>query len=419
MDFRKVTSVLELRELLRDRILSGIDTEHSSIMLSLKKKFGAKGIRVNKWWVMTGPDWECPACGRCKAQIVRLDQHQFLMGLLHAHHDHIQDSVRTRFQAEAIKRKAVVANGHAEKFAIRTALGLSAFDKTVICADCNEADWRAKRTVRTHPEFSFSPADIRAFVEPRPNTGPHAINAAKAKAIWHDGQAVFAKRMAMVNRLAKLAASNMHWYQPSATTANQTEKFAKGIFHWSGLYELARNLGEAGGPKSLLHDTVVLQGSVDSWRRKKVDTANSTNKAPSEQDIQLMERTRGKFWARVGPEWTCDCCGRTRYQCVRPSKQTPWVFEVKSKVLYDPIIEEGYSYVEMCEDCSNVAKHLARETLDTVQADLYHPSEIVALAELQDLIKPRPHSPHGIDNAKVDRLLPTLIARIPIPEERS
>ncbi|BDB29140.1 hypothetical protein CTP10_R65530 (plasmid) [Cupriavidus sp. P-10] len=104
---------------------------------------------------------------------------------------------------------------------------------------------------------------------------------------------------------------------------------------------------------------------------------------------------------------------------MRPSKQTPWVFEVKSKVLYDPIIEEGYSYVEMCEDCSNVAKHLARETLDTVQADLYHPSEIVALAELQDLIKPRPHSPHGIDNAKVDRLLPTLIARIPIPEERS
>ncbi|VWB34716.1 hypothetical protein BLA23254_01516 [Burkholderia lata] len=409
MDFRDISTVDELRDFLGSTTLIGIDSEYSPTMSILKKQFGAKGIHVNRWWVMTSPDWLCPACGRTKPKIVRLDQHHFLMGQLHEHHDHMRDLVRKTFLAEAVKRQVVVADDLAEKFAIRTAFGLSAYDNTVICSDCNYADAHAKRMAGTHQDFSFSPAEIRQFVEPRPNVGPHLINATIARKIWEEGRAIFAMRMAMVNRVAKMAASNFHWYQASEVTAARTEKRAKDIFSWTGLAELARRLGANGAPETLLYSTSVRRGNSASWRHKKTKRAN---KVPSEQDIQLLEGTRGKFWSRVGPDWHCECCERSRFQCVRPSGQSPWVFEVKEKVLYDPTVQRRCTVYDLCEDCSNVARHLAREALDTAEADLRDPSSIVSLAELSAVICPQPHSHHDVDNEKIDDLLHQLIDRI-------
>lgn len=409
MDFRDISTISELHDFLSSKSFASIDSEYSPMMSNLKRQFDAKGVHVNRWWVMTGSDWICPACGRSKPEIVRLDRHHFLMGQLHEHHDHMKDLVRKRFLAEAVKRQVVVADELAEKFAIRTAFGLSAYDNTVICSDCNYADAQAKRAVGTHPDFSFSPGEIRQFVEPRPNVGPHHINAVIAGKIWSDGQRIFAMRMAMVNRVAKMAASNLHWYQASAITAARTEKIAKSIFGWTGLDELARRLGDNAAAETLLYNTSVRRGSSASWRQKKPKKAA---KSPSEKDIQLMEATRGRFWSRVGADWFCECCNRSRLQCVRPSGQSPWVFEVKEKVLYAPTTDIGYGYHELCEDCSNVARHLAREALDTVAADLHHPSAIIALADLKEVIRQQPHTPHEVDDKKVEDILPKLIKRI-------
>jgi hypothetical protein len=207
-----------------------------------------------------------------------------------------------------------------------------------------------------------------------------------------------------------MAASNLHWYQASEVTAARTEKRAKEIFSWTGLDELARRLGANGVPETLLYHTSVRRGSSASWRLKK--TKKARNAIPSAQDIQLLEGTRGKFWSRVGPDWQCGCCERSRFQCVRPSGKTPWVFEVKEKVLYDPTAQHRHTFYDLCEDCSNVARHLAREALDTAEADLRDPSSIVSLAELKEVICQRPHAHHDVDNEKVDALLPQLIERI-------
>ncbi|WP_017455042.1 hypothetical protein [Herbaspirillum rubrisubalbicans] len=412
MDFRGISSFEELHQYLGSRGLPGIDSEYSQFMINLKIRFGAKGIHLNRWWVMTGSDWICPACGRSKAEIVRLDQHQYLMGLLHEHHDHMKDLVLKKFLAEAVKRHVVVANALAERFAIRTAFGLSAYDNTVICSDCNHADALAKRVARTHPDFSFSPAEIRKFVEPLPNVGPHAINAETAVQIWKEGQPIFGLRMAMVNRVAKMAASNRHWYQPSDRTAVQTKKYAKSIFSTSGLSDLARRLGAYDGPEMLLYRTNIYRGSNASWRNKKDSKQPTAIKAPTTNDLQLLASRRGKFWNRVGDDWRCPCCERTRFQCVRPSSQSPWIFEVKEKTLFAPDEQRKMAYFTVCEDCSNVARHLAREVLDTAGIDLPDPSVIISLEELSQVIIERPHARHEVNSERIEELFPTFIERI-------
>lgn len=404
MDFRSLSTHDELIAYLEKNELHGLDSEYSPAMSTLVARFGAKGVHINRWWVMTAVDWRCPACGRSKPEIVKLDRHLYLTGQLHEHHDHMKDLVRKRFYQEAVRRKTVVADAVAERFAVRTAFGLSAYDNTIVCADCNFADAQAKRLVKTHCDFSFSPAEIRQFVDPIPNKGPHRINGAVARSIWESGRRTFALRLAMVNRIARLAASNVHWYQPSTATATMIEREARKRFVWNGLHELALKVGRYDGAETLLYETTVRSGRASSWRTRK---SKPTSAIPSEQDIELLRRIRRNWWDRVDEAWCCPCCTRSRFHCVRPSEKSPWIFDIKEKVLWDQ-----EQRVALCEDCSNVASLLAREAAVSAGIILTHPSSIVALGELRSIICVRSHAPHVIDNERVEELLPVLERRL-------
>ncbi|CAN0622751.1 conserved protein of unknown function [Burkholderia multivorans] len=405
MDFRSLSTREELIAYLQANELSGLDSEYSPTMSVLMERFGAKGIHVNRWWVMTSVDWRCPACGRGKAEIVKLDRHRYLAGQLHEHHDHMKDLVRKRFYEEAVRRKIVVADVVAERFAVRTAFGLSAYDNTIICADCNRAEGRAKRLAKTHRDFSFSPGEIRQFVDPVSNQGAHKIRVEIARRIWEASRKTFVLRLAMVNRVARLAASNDHWYQPSDATALTVERSARQRFAWSGLYELSRKIGFYDGVESLLYTPIVHRGNASSWRFRKAERPTAV---PTEQNIELLRRIRGKYWDRVDEFWCCPCCARTRFQCLRPGKQSPWIFDIKEKVLFDL----GHGRVPLCEDCSNVASHLAREVAELAGVELLHPSSILALGELRSVIRAQPHIHHNIDNEQVEALLPALERRL-------
>ncbi len=406
MDFRNLSTRDELVAYLQSHELFGLDSEYSPTMLGLRARFGAKGVHVNRWWVMTAVDWRCPACGRSKPEIVTLDRHDYLTGHLHRHHDHMENLVKGRFHEEAVKRKVVVADEVAARFAVRAAFGLSAFDETIICADCNVAEGRANKLAKTHRHFSFSPDEIRQFVDPAPNRSQHGIRIDIVKHIWEATQNTFMMRLEMVEKIASLAASNTHWYQPSKTTAAQVERLANWHFASSGLYELGRKLGVYDGTAELLYTTNVHQGSASSWRLQKVRRA--AGKVPNEQDIELLRRTRGKYWDRVDASWRCPCCERTRFQCVRHGKESPWIFDIKEKALYGQEEER----IALCEDCSNVASRIARELVELTRIELEHPSSIVGLAELRSIIKAQPHAHHDIDNRHVENLLPVLERRL-------
>lgn len=173
------SNVNELHEFLSDNDLLGLDSEYSYRSRKIVERFHAKGFDVNRWWVMTSYDWTCPCCNRNKEDLVRVNRHNYLIGHLHEHHDHMSDYVEKKFIEISESLDEVVADIMAEKFIKRTAFALSAYDHTIICLDCNMADGEAKKILGLPEEFSFSPNEISEFIIKSPNK-MHQIDKEKA-----------------------------------------------------------------------------------------------------------------------------------------------------------------------------------------------------------------------------------------------
>jgi hypothetical protein len=126
------------------------------------------------------------------------------------HHDHMKDLLLRKFQSISASLQRVLADEAAEDFAKRSAPMVSAYDNTVICNDCNNADTAAKKLVKAHSSFSFSPQEILAFVIAAPNA-EHRIDQAVATRIWEENRSTFELRVKIVERIAEIAAKNEHW----------------------------------------------------------------------------------------------------------------------------------------------------------------------------------------------------------------
>lgn len=112
------------------------------------------------------PDWRCPGCARTTFEILRWtlrfphrpDAFYGWVGGYHKHHDHSGDHLQF--------------NGPYGRF-----------PATVVCEQCNSADSAAKRKLKLPAWFSFSPAEIRAFVSATPH-GKHLIDYVIARQIY-------------------------------------------------------------------------------------------------------------------------------------------------------------------------------------------------------------------------------------------
>lgn len=394
----KFTSVEQLDQYLYENNLPGLDPEQSKNMQELASAFSAKGLHLNRWWVITPIDWRCPACGRGKKEIVRLNKHGFLTCHLHAHHDHIENILKKEFELFSKSQEEIVADEISEKFIKRAAYGLAAFDTTIICSDCNKAEGEAKLLASTNVDFTFSPSEIRKFVIPNDNH-EHGISADVAVDIWTNSSAIFEKRLEFIRNLAKVAAENMHWYQPSFQTSNQVERIAKYHIQRYGLNDLSTE------PEKLLYKTVPFTGEKSSWRRKK---SSRVRKFPSEKDVDYVVAMRKNFWGKVSDDWNCPCCQRSKQDCIYFSENKKWVFEVKEIETYDSYINNS-ERIMLCNDCANAVIHIGREGLDDI--DLYPPSIIVGISELKEIIIPSPHYAHSYQNHIADSLVPKLRAR--------
>lgn len=400
MPFTKFTSEQNLKEYLTENDLMGLDAEYSPSTLRLIHKFEAKGAHLNKWWVMTSTEWVCPSCKRKKSDIVRLNRHGYLICQLHEHHDHMKDLVKKVFTEISSSKEIVVADELAEKFAIKTSFALSAYDNTVICSDCNEADKNAKKIANTHPDFSYSPKEIGDLIEPKPNE-EHKINEEIAKKIWVEGEAIFNLRMKMINYLAKVAAENKHWYQPSEQSAKRTEIIAKNWFRNYGLSEISIE------PEKLLYTSVVFKGNSSSWRTKVNPTIS---RRPTSGELQHLIKTRGSFWKKVEDTWYCPCCGRAKQECIRPSKKNPWIFEIKNMSFFNLNSDRWHESQLVCNDCSTVATHMGIEAADG--KEIPFPSSLISFTELMKIVIPRAYSLHNINNKIADDMIFNLKERI-------
>jgi hypothetical protein len=131
------------------------------------------GLHYRNLWASIDDGWICPACGRNKFQIMKwtlrfpASPHKFMdwVAALHKHHDH---SV------------APFENGQHR------------FSETLICGQCNAADGSAKRKLGLPSNFSFSPQEMRTFIQATPH-GKHTINFDLASKIYQSLSASIAE----------------------------------------------------------------------------------------------------------------------------------------------------------------------------------------------------------------------------------
>ncbi|HTR78671.1 MAG TPA: hypothetical protein VMH39_11185 [Gemmatimonadaceae bacterium] len=359
-----------------------LDGEMRQETQALALRLGTRRFDLNRWWVLTPVDWSCPSCGRPKADIARIDRHERMMGHLHAHHDHMQDFIVQRLHAVSSARAEVVADENCEQFAARAAPVVSAYDPTVICADCNSADAAAKKALGLHPAFSFSPADIGRFVVARPNHA-HELDFAAAARVWEERKAAFELRLALIEQIVKHAADNEHWYQYTdyRLHPDRIEQFAKAALWMAKLppeYRLDHYI-------DLARRTPRQNVDLTAWRKRKIAAART----PTQSEIDHVARvTHGPAWRAAPDDWACPGCGRTKAELVRPSNKFKWSFDIDHRPFSD-----GQKHF-VCQDCAQAHMSVAKEA--------GVPREAVSLDQLRCIVRAAPHRRHQFDSAAVD-----------------
>lgn len=387
-----------------ERGISPLDGVMSPLSIELLKKFAVDAIDMTELWAFTPQDWECPGCGRSKRAIARLNSKGQLMCRLVDHHDHMQDLLVKKFAEISAARDEVVADATAQRFAKRSAAMVSAYDRTIVCNDCNNADTKAKKLVDAPDDFSFSPRDIRTFVISRENVD-HDIDAEKAQACWLKQQDTFKLRLTIVRRIAEIAASNEHWYQESALndrpeTVRRRAHFLESVYQASGVLTLL--CGEKRTPPPKL---------PCAWRQMNYPNAKHI---PTAGDISHIAKvTHAKAWASIPDDWKCPCCGREKRHTVRKSDKTSaWVFHLGDKLYRDPSVSKGYQNYILCGDCGWVAEQLGREAVARAGAESQRLTILVEPREVSLIVVPRPHARHLFKNEVADIVVDKIVERI-------
>ncbi len=394
----------ELHTYLRSHVLKGLDSEYSYIYDDIIEAFDAKGLDLDSWWVMTPYDWRCPACQRSKIEILRPNKHGYLTGHIYEHHDHMQEVISREFDRISSSRENVVADVDAATFVGRTAYAVSAFDRTLICSDCNTADVKAKKIVNAPSEFSFSPRELGRFIESHPHTD-HEINHRLAFETWEECKPVFQRRCEFIVSIAELAASNEHWFQKSEMPARRFYKYSHTLFEHYGFDKLR---GKA-FPEHYLFTPKKYPKSMDGWRKKKV----RLSPPPSQGEINHMLQTRiMPTWHKTGDDWRCPCCLRSKFECITKNNKKDWDFGVEYKRFCDEQDPRSPIYHDVCRNCASSAIHFGKEAASNTPFAVNSASAILKLSELSAIIVPTPFNRHRYNDGAANKILEVIQERI-------
>lgn len=380
-----------------------LDGVISPVSRAIANRLGTTQFDMNSWWVETPTYWECPACGRSKLEIARLNTNGEIMCHLVEHHDHMKDVLKRRFREISINREEVIADAQAEGFAKRSSMMISAFENTIVCVDCNNADAMAKKVAKAHRDFSFSPQELRQIVKPASNRS-HEIDGEAAITIWIERERTFELRLRIADRIAEIAANNEHWFQPGVwgSTPESVSRSATHVISNWGAYGVQQELK---GPRKSKPSR-----SISAWRLTQYPDIKKT---PTRNEIEhagLVENPR--FWAEINEEWKCPGCQRKKRELVRKNKDGEWSFPVGKRFLFDTEAPWRRINTLACGDCIKVAEDMGKEAAFIAGKKIQGFASKVSIDEVQQCVIPRAHSRHNIKNEATDKILEIIARRI-------
>lgn len=384
-------------------LIDSIDGVMSPISRAIAERLGTCNFDMNSWWLETPHAWKCPACGRSKLEIARVNTKGEAMCWLVEHHDHMQDVLKKRFQELSVQQEVVVADAHSEEFAKRSASMISAYENTLICMDCNNADADAKKAVRAPAAFSFSPNELRRIVIPKPNQMV-GVDQDMAISIWSEIKETFELRMKIANRIAEIAANNEHWYQVGewATRPSVVHSRASNFVSSRGAFGVFDTLR---GPKK-----TKTTRPLDAWRKV---THRPPRPAPTPSEIDHAGQVGSpKQWHGIHVSWRCPGCDRDKRSIVRKNKLGEWAFITSQRYFYDNGARWKRTQHMTCMDCAKVAEDIGKEAAGRTGERISGYSSLVQLDEVRKCIIAQPHTRHNVSNAMIDAVMELVEARI-------
>lgn len=370
--------------------------------------FEACGVDMTTLWALTPQAWECPVCKRGKKSIVRLNKNNDLSCRLVAHHDHMQELLKKRFEEISSSLTAVVADQNSESFAKRAAAMVSSFDATVICDDCNIADVKAKKVSGAHRWFSFSPKELSDIIISESHS-THRINDAVAKKHWEDNKKTFNLRLRVLDRIAEIAATDAHWFQP-VNFSNKPEIIEKNAQDTMGRY------GAGDITALLLEGQRKREGvkDISQWRKKRY---LSPNLLPTEGQIQHVAKVKAaNLWNELESDWLCPCCHRSKIDIIKITNKKVWNFSLATR-FYRDVEVIGTRKVKkhtLCSDCGFVSEGLAKEARILAKKTEGVLSSMVELSEIAKVIQPQAHTRHNINNVLADKVVVLIAKRLEV-----
>ncbi|QTC88415.1 hypothetical protein [Brevundimonas pondensis] len=346
-----------------ESLFPSFDGRWSAQTKALLAQHGAERLDLDDNWASVPPTWRCGPCGRYKAELARLSEAGVLICRLDWHHDHLRDHGK-----RVLKRDG---SRPSEPEAFRRWFGaveackdlIERFHPSFVCVDCNAADGDAKRRLKgiVHPEFSFSPAEIAAFITVQPGRS-HKVDVEKAEAIWKLVEDDVLDRISFTDLLAERVAKGRHQRQ--------------GRKHWSEpplgplLRDMSRNpIYPARMLLQLPADLSARSLQKDGFRsslKSKVQPVRVPSRA--EFDAFTAAQDPRSPWVRHDADWACPSCDRSRFECLRASGKGKWTGRLHRLHVYqdeddDDALrwrngwdEGGLTYrthadVYLCQDC--------------------------------------------------------------------
>ena len=383
-----------------DALFPSFDGRWSAQTRTLLARFGVGKLDLNANWASAPQDWSCPICQRYKPQIARLSPAGVLICHLERHHDHLRDEgMRRLWKGLPVQPDAAAARAQSSAASACQAL-IERFYTTLVCKDCNAAEGKAKGLLRgvIHPEFSFSPSEIRRFIVVAPNQ-PHEIMEAVARDIWAQVADDVADRLAFVSVLARRIAEGGHRREGSPYERSPISAV---------LADILVGLGTLQSPERLLAELSARSVQSDGFGTALNARPRTRVVLPTQADSDAFAATRKAhdLWHAPPNDWRCEICERNRFEILRRSSNSGlWtanihrrrIFTVESRPealqwrhgWYASGLSFGdHRLVYVCQDCRLALTDIRRSGQNLID-DCLSPAALKSLlTDVQPHIRP-------------------------------
>lgn len=376
----------EFLEYASKRNFIGFDSEFTLNTRELVKRFGAKGVHMNRHWALRNFNWQCPCCKRSKSEIVRVNRHGDLSCQLVEHHDHTPDIAKQLFRDASSSKPIVVADQISKLFVTKISTAFESYPRTVVCVDCNNADTKAKKAANAHMWFSFSPKDIEAMIDVSENC-EHTVNIEKAIEIWNVKKDTFYRRIDLINEFIQVAANKDDWYEPGKISYKDFSDIIYIPLKIRSWLYTRKNYSE----NSINNN--------NEWRTK---PKKKITIVPSKQMIEFAKKTSSYPYHSISDDWYCPICDRSLDEAFQLSNNKKWGTKLHSATFYD-----GYE-TSICNECMETIRAVKNELCGNRRSA---PS-MITMDEAKSFILSEAHNNHSINNQALDELLDRFESRL-------